>query len=241
MDAHTASHDLADENTVLFGTGKQGNAADFERDANERLRLANHADFRMADSTFSINFWIKPESHTGNTMFMIAKDGESGNREYFVHGQYSSQKRFFFSVFKAGNSENGVKTTADGVLGTWYMVYASYDHVANVQYIEQNRTASASKTTTTLQSSGASSFHIGSRSNNSLYTDGLIDLVGIWRRTLTTAERDTLYNGGAGQSYAQMTGAGGGTRRNAFIFSLAGVVIPAATIAGLYQEGAVAL
>ena len=34
---------------------------------------------------------------------------------------------------------------------------------------------------------------------------------------------------------------GAGTRRNAFIFSLAGVVIPAATIAGLYQEGAVAL
>lgn len=48
---------------------------------------------------------------------------------------------------------------------------------------------------------------IGSRPNGSLCWDGLIDEVGLWGRALTSGERTTLYNAGAGLAYPFSGGA----------------------------------
>ena len=48
---------------------------------------------------------------------------------------------------------------------------------------------------------GATGFEIGSSSGQSLFWDGLICEVGLWRRLLTAAELDFLYNSGAGRTY----------------------------------------
>ena len=44
------SHDLTDNNTVLYGTGKYGNAADFDLANVEYLSVADHADIAPDDS-----------------------------------------------------------------------------------------------------------------------------------------------------------------------------------------------
>lgn len=58
-DSHGAN-DLTDNNTVLYGTGKQGNGADFEATNSEYLNVAS--SLGAYNDTFTYSFWVNLES-----------------------------------------------------------------------------------------------------------------------------------------------------------------------------------
>ena len=205
-------------------------------------RITDNAAFNPGNTDFSFAIWW----YTGNTfhgenVYVLAKcttDTGSGGRQYDL-AYIGGTARFVWHI----NATAVVNASSLGVPAedTWYFIYVDHDATADLAGISVN----AGTLDTAAWSSGVQAktgdFAIGRLGSysGSLYADGGADSVGYWSRRLTGAERTELYNGGAGVAYADI--AGGGTTRAAMFFSLAGLAIPAATLAGLYKAGAVAL
>ena len=198
------SNDLADQNTVLFGAGKQGNAADYVAASAEGLWTASTADVSFADDDFTYALWCKLDLHTVNHDILSKYDSGGGKREYrlyFDHGQ----NRFIWRV-TSNPSSSGTAVNADELgnvsTGTWYFIVAWHDKTANVIGIQVNNGTAD----TTAQSLGCneSSSNLGVGIGAALganYWDGLIDEIGLWGRVLSADDKTALYGSGDGMTY----------------------------------------
>jgi hypothetical protein len=212
LDAH-GSNDLTDNNTVGTGTGKVGNARDFELSASETLSIASNSSLQTGDIDFTLAAWVQFESQAGDGG-VVGKYGYDANtREYLV--QYRVTQRYLaFLVSANGTAFSEVQASNFGTLSlaTWYFVVAWHDATANTINIQVNNSSPNSTSHSTGVLASSSLFRIGGVGNGSIinYFDGLIDEVGFWKRVLTSDERTELYNSGAGRDYAYITAGGGG-------------------------------
>lgn len=207
-DSHSTNH-LTDNNTVAQAAGKVGNAADFEADNTEYLSHASNAALQMGDIDFTICAWVNPES-LSSTMSVVSKDDDAASSRDYTFDISSSVARFYIN----GGGANEVDSTTTLSTATWYFICVWHDAAANTVNVQVNDgTAESASTGGTVPDTSAAEFRIGAReyAANENYFDGLIDQVGIWKRTLTAGERTTLYNGGAGISYATLSGGGAAT------------------------------
>jgi hypothetical protein len=194
---------LTDTNTVLYAAGKQGNAADFEEDNNERLTAASNSSIALSnDQALTIACWVYRESDSGFDIGIVAKNANSDHTDEYVLSDYSAGSGKY--RFKVGNgtSSTTVDSTTAPTNGAWHLVIAWHDPTADKLYISVNNETPAQATWTGGTYVGTSQLTIGGMTFNAgINYDGLIDEVGIWKRVLTADERTTLYNSGSGTTY----------------------------------------
>ena len=206
-DAH-GSNDLSDINTVGYAAGKKGNAADFEKDNSEHLKINDNASLSFGNESFTIVMWVKFESVSTVGQVVLSKwDWGVNKMEYEIAKPYGAY-RFSFKVSKDGLAETSViaNTFGDVSAGVWYFVAGVHDSVNDKLTIYVN-----DKFDSVSYSSGCndntSPFAIGAEFNSgaayALY-DGLVDEVAIWRRALTADELEWLYNSGNGRTYEDL-------------------------------------
>jgi len=222
-DSTANNNDLTDNNTVGQGTGVIDNCADFEEANTEYLTIANGDQTGLnMTSDFSISAWIKLESLPANDSEYAIVDRFQANDGYRINvfrtGGGTMQIR---RGIKNGGSQDNYDVTTTLNTGTWYHFVWTFKDTgkANKLYKDGNTTPISDQTGSIAPASVSSTLSLGSGSETpSRYMDGLIDLVGIWDRELTSAEVSELYNSGSGLSYADMSGGGSTFTPKAIMF-----------------------
>lgn len=217
IDAHS-THDLTDVNTVTSGTGKVGNARDFESGASEHFLLASNADVQMGDEDFTIAGWVNAESAPSSADMSVIQKTNGSDGEYFLQWRNAAgTDRFRFVVYGASGfgSEGVVTATTFGTpsIATWYFLVAWHDSVNNQLGIQVNDGTADTASHAAGVFTGTADFQMSGVTFSNFW-DGLLDEIGIWGRILTAQEKTWLYNGGNGRSYSDIVaGMTAGSRR----------------------------
>lgn len=197
-----SGNDLTDNNTVLFGTGKQGNAADFEQANSEWLSRVSGASLQTGDIDFTVCGWVNIESIAGGFDPCLAKKGATASREYQVRLD-SATNVFQFLVSSDGSTTTTLDYGSTFTTATWYFVIAWHDSVANTINLQVNNGVVASASYASGITAGAGNFQMSYNDWDTVgIYDGLMDEVAFWKRVLTAAERTYLYNSGAGRTWS---------------------------------------
>lgn len=199
------SNNLTDTNTVGTGTGIIHSARDFEQGSSEYFTIASNSTLQTGDIDFTWSAWVKMESNGDNMTILAKSDAFSDAREYFL-GYVQSANRFQFFVSQDGTGFGGsvsADTFGAPSTGVWYHIVAWHDATNNQLGIAVNAGTADTASYSSGVNSDTSAFQIGSREDDlTPKWDGLIDEVGFWKRVLTSDERTSLYNAGAGLTYA---------------------------------------
>jgi len=91
---------------------------------------------------------------------------------------------------------------------TWYVVVTYFTAATGIGSISVNDGVVDTAAKTGNPGVDNTRFTLGARAAPNEFWNGRIDQVGKWDRVLTAAEITYLYNGGAGRSYAEITGSG---------------------------------
>lgn len=210
-DAVVASaNDLTDTNTVTSTTGKVGTCAAFATATSESLRINSNASLQVT-SSFSVAAWVRMTT-LGNWGMVTKWNIYSGSGEYAL--AYANGYGFAFNVRDSGNTTTHLIVHASGVksTATWYFTTVVYDAAGPTIYINVNAGTRSSAAGPATPRSSTNAFCLGSYVQDN-FLDGDLDQVCFWKRAISTAEETTLYNGGAGLSYAAMVGSGGIVRQ----------------------------
>jgi hypothetical protein len=207
-----STNDLTDNNTVLYGTGKQGNGADFERDNTEYLSITDGAQTGLnLNNSFTISFWFKPETVGVDQMLVSKSDGSvSANGGWYVLLDASNQIEFLY-INSAGTNYalyyTGAQITS---AGSWYhiAITANVSAPSIAFYINGSSVGYTTyRAQTSITATNSSTFQVGGWTYGSLYSDGIIDELSIWSSVLTSGNIATIYNSGSGIAYS--SGGGG--------------------------------
>lgn len=199
------NNDLADGNTVLYGSGISGNAADFEMDDNEYLNIADNAYLSMGDIDMTITGWVYLESNT-QTQQIIWKYSSTGpSKEYMFYFDLATTT-FRWAVSGDGNVASIVVASNFGApsTATWYYFVLQHDATNNQIKISINNGTMNSLGHSTGIYDGNSDFSL-SRNSSTVDFDGMLDTTTIYKRLLTADELTWLYNSGAGRSCASIS------------------------------------
>lgn len=197
------SFDLTDVNTVGNNTGIISNAAQFVEANDEALTWADTGvQLSTNDADFTITAWAYLDSKPAASMTVVANSIASpASTKYLLWWNQSVDRFQFLSSLVSGIS------VLDSVIGspsldTWYFFVCWYDTNDSNFHMEINGGATQDGGGVETFNGNASQFQIGGRPNiggGSGYWDGRIDAVTFWKRVLTSDERATMYNSGAGR------------------------------------------
>lgn len=200
-DTTANNNDLSDNNTVGYGTGKYGNAADLERSNSEYLTI-NDNDYLSfgSEESFTLSAWVKLETGSNYHPIMAKTNGAATkNFEYDLDILDTQKPRFFVGSGSGASSAEWGSTISTG---TWYMITGWYDTDTDSVYVVVNDGNHVRAVATHEPHDGSDQFKIGTWSGANWFFDGLIDCAGVWGRcpkyTNGYAMIDSLYNGGAG-------------------------------------------
>lgn len=204
VDSH-GTNDLTDNATVLYGTGKKGNAADFETSNSEFLSKTDTADLSFTGD-FSWAGWINLESLTVNQC-IVGKWNTSGeNRSYAFFISTGAKLRSYISSDGTNAGTTKIFFTQTGFsTATWYHLAVAYDASAGTMDYWINGAAQTQLTghNTSVYDSTAS-FGLGNSFGDFAYFDGLIDEFAVWNRLIDGTDVSALYNGGDGLTYSEI-------------------------------------
>jgi hypothetical protein len=211
IDAHAAFDLTETSGTIASAAGIVGTSRDFELTADtEYFVRADEAGISVGDEDFTVCAWINAESLTSNHV-IFAKNLAAGNQQSWRLRVIATTFLFQFSVSPDGTTTvTSVSATTFGAASTatWIFIVAWHDAAANTISIQVNDGTVDSTAHTTGVFDSTAGLSIGAGDANVQNWDGLIDECGYWRRVLTSGERTSLYNGGAGLAYP-LTVAGG--------------------------------
>lgn len=206
-DSQGTNH-LTDINTVTAVSGKQGNAADFEKDNLEYLSRPSSAQLQMSTSDIYIGAWIKIEDTIVANPAVVSKLG-TNNKEFNIRLNPSGTVDFVV-YDSAGTSSSFATSTTALAYGQWYYVEGWTDKANRTVYVNINNGTPGSATWGSNENrngAGTSNFLVGARDwNGSIgnYWDGWMDEVIYFKRLLSPAERAWLYNSGQGRAYSEL-------------------------------------
>lgn len=201
-----ASYDLTEVNSVLFGTGKQGNAADFELSNSEYLYHAT-TDTALNPSganLFTVAAWFNVESLTGTHVIAVNKKTSNSIGDcYKIY--VASDGSVNCQTWASSGSFLTIDSGVDVGVGEWHHV-AFVKHATNDWRVYVDGVLRATSTSTRSNAStGLNGISIGAEdaggSGINNYFDGLIDEVGVWTTALTDVDIRDLYNNGDGLPY----------------------------------------
>ncbi len=189
------SNDLTDVNTVLFTSGKIGNAAIFVGANSEKLSQdPGVVGAFNGDVDWTMACWVKPG---------VNETAWVAGRYWGVWRGWNIQRdanRFYVQVRNSADDATTIVYDPIGdnyVAGTWYLVIAWHDSTADTVNISREPTSTGDGSgahSTGCFTNSLAPFNIG---GNTIYDNNEMDLVGLWDRVLTSDERTELYNLGA--------------------------------------------
>lgn len=201
-DSH-GSFTLTDNNTVGYGTGKQGNASFMQSGAAESLTRDDEAGLDFTGD-WTLSGWINSGFIDSSTRRVLTKYRTSPvtDREFLI--QIGTDNKIILAVYKSDGA--GVSAKWDTALSasTWYHVSAWCDHTNDVIGIAINAGTPVTTAWTGTVNNGGAQLMFGNYSGaSSGYWDGYHDEWCWYGRILTSDERDWLYNGATGRNYTE--------------------------------------
>ena len=197
------SNDLTDVNTVLAATGKINDGADFESSNSERLTTST--PFTTATTNFSYSFWFKAES-VGAFQTLL----QFGRQANFVWLYLTNASPATLSLVKDNLAVYNSSTTISA--GSWYHIVGVKDGDSGTNFTHYVNGVAAGTGSMGSVSTPSILSQVGIYTGDGLTylypTDGIIDELGIWSRSLTSGEVSDLYNSGAGLGYDDFGGGG---------------------------------
>jgi hypothetical protein len=196
-DIVTGRHPLRLLSTALTTTaGKVGNATVFNGAG--VFYSPHHADL-PGDFDFTFSCWVYMTSKSATKDFISRWSGT----QQIIIGYVTGTDRFRFVVRNRTNTANPIvyaNNLGSPSINTWYHIVCWHDATADTINIQVNDGTVDSLAHADGVNAGADLFLIGGRSSGDA-ANAYIDEVGYWKRVLTSGERTSLYNGGAGITY----------------------------------------
>lgn len=192
---------------VTQQVGIVGNAAGFALTSSQYLSRTSNSTLQFGNKDWTVCAWAYLNSLPASDMQVVSKQ-QSGAGEYSMVWKPAGP-RFLLDI-KAG-SGTYVLSLASSVIvttATWYMVVTSFTAATGIGSISVNDGVVDTAAKTGNPGVDNTLFCIGARATPGEFFNGRIDQVGKWNRVLTAAEITYLYNGGAGRSYAEISGGG---------------------------------
>lgn len=204
-DSTLSNNDLADNNTVTYGTGLLGNACDFESTNSEYLNIADASQVGLdLSSSFSFSFWFKLESFTDGLLIAKNDNHSSGYMVMVTDGGGADGVSLYDS------SETPWKVAHDLDVGVWYHAVVVYDSGTTHTWINGTKVATLGGVGSV--SGNAAYFSLGrTQVYNSNFYDGMLDEVAVFNSALSTSTVLALYNSGTPLCYDCEIGGGGTT------------------------------
>lgn len=184
---------------VSSSTSVFGNAAYLLSTDTDYFTVADNAALSFVDEDLTISVWARVETIAGNDRRVINK----GNGIFTGEYSYSLRWQNSSSLWRWGvsnGSATGFVNSSTATSGVYQHLICYHDATANeVGIIVNNGTAA-----TVSYSSGlfddSGTLYIGQDPTFNVPFDGYIDDIAIWRRRLTAAEIEYLYNSGSGRN-----------------------------------------
>ena len=195
-------NNLTDNNTVGYGAGKIGNAADFERNNSEYLSISDASQTGL-DITGEISAfaWIKLETKASvlgspPPAILGKYNTVTNGRSYAIYIGHTDDK---IGVNLSPNGSDFTTMYSSSILttATWYHVGFTLNQTTDKIQIYLNGSADGSSVAYTGNIyNSATAFTIGTyyyNSSPSRFIDGLIDEAIIWNTCLTADEIADVY------------------------------------------------
>lgn len=169
-------------------------AAQFTGANLEYLSIADNPALSVANEDFTFCGWVYLDSASGADT-VIGKMDSVGQLEYHVR---IDSGVISFEVFSDGTtsaevSANYAKATGPALgTATWHFFVAWYDATADTINIQVNNGVINSDSHANGAFNGTSSFRLGNTGFGT-YFDGRMRSIGFWKRILSAAEREWLY------------------------------------------------
>jgi hypothetical protein len=181
-------------NAATSGAGKIGNAM---------LTLSSSAQYANAGNTglsyngteFSFAGWFKINTNA-NAYQVLLNKGTSSAREYNLYYRKSDAK-LLFSVYTGTALAGPEAIITSMVENVWFFVYGEIVGSA-IKLSVNNGPLMSSTLTTAASTSTSADLFIGNGDTAGSSLNGGVDELRIYGRSLTSGEREYLYNGGYG-------------------------------------------
>lgn len=198
-DATGRGNDLTPTNTPGNTSGKVGNGVALVAASSHYLVRSSTSDLECGNVDFTLAFWMNFTTVI-NLMTVVCKDQTSVSRSYRV--DYNNSALRFFTFQSGGGVAGQIAPAFTPATGTWYFVCAWQDVTANTVNLQIDNGSVNTATRTATPGTTAADFTVGKGASASAqYFNGIVDEIGLWKRVLTSTERTTLYNSGAGRTY----------------------------------------
>ncbi len=199
------AYNLTDVNSVVQGTGKVNQDADFGTSNTTDYFYVNGANpVTSFDADYSMACWYKINTEPAlNTFYILYTEGHTIGISAIKYKDVSGTKRLTLERYNGINDDLG---NYDVTLGTANFVHimATYVFSTKIMTLYVNN---ASHATLTGHAGSAGGYNLGF----SMDTDGdpnlgnflgdfQVDECGVWNKVLSAQERTDLYNGGSGQT-----------------------------------------
>lgn len=200
-DSH-GSNTLTDTNTVGSTTGIISNAANFVGASSEYLTRASTDLGQTGD--FAVEIWL----NTTHDAAALTKGLIGKTAQFSIEHKQDNNTLFTVLDSVSGFSQANHATLIND--GGWHQLICKYlqsDKKTRIA-LDGGAYTLAGGAVTNGPATGSSDFFLAATEASSFWT-GAMDLVRIWTRDVTDAEKTWLYNAGAGRSYADIVAEGG--------------------------------
>jgi hypothetical protein len=214
-DSHTNELDLTRNGPMNWtGDGKPGNAAIFASADVSKLTHADNDLFDVAgDPSFTWAFWMRADTvvDTGqHTLVCKGPNNDKNASPYFIQidgfGSGNAKLSFFIGDGASTESAGTATDTIQADNNTWHFIVCTYNNAVPdlTIYVDNSLSFNTSVSITPVSTSDSLTIGASGAAGPLRLYDGDIDSLAFWKRILTSEERASLYNSGAGKSYSEL-------------------------------------
>lgn len=201
------SNTLTNFNTTTFTAGKLNNGADGgTTNTNKYLRGTNIFTDAETTSSWSVSFWVRfttlpiaaAQADFGATVVQVGA-GKKKVQFSYLGGTGAGTGVCLFNV---GSSIVRYDTNFNLSAGIWYNIVYTYDGTTGKIYVDavERFSGSVSFTNRADTVEVGFSFWLANGSGGE-FTSGILDEIGVWKKTLTGTEVSQLYFNGTGRTH----------------------------------------
>lgn len=187
----------------VYVTQNTGFAVSLTAASSQYLSVASNSTLQTGGTSFTVAAWVYCTSLGTYHTIMGKWTQVVATSEWRL--KVDNAGNVSFSIMQGG-AESAVAAGVTIGTNAWHFVVGWYDSVAGTIYVQLDNGTVASSSVAGGTTNTGTAFTIGAdlQSGGANFFDGRIDEAAFWKRTLTTAERTTLYNAGAALSYGQV-------------------------------------
>jgi parallel beta-helix repeat protein len=183
-------------NGATYGTGVNGtsNTAFSFDGVDDYVNIADNASLEFT-TQMTADAWFNTSTTAAGLGQIVNKMGPSGNYAYSLMRSGSGIRADFSSDGNGGGNYVTI-SSASGLLtaGEWYHAAVTFNSGLAKLYLNGVEVASSTLSISNIYASGNSAVNLGRDGGNIQFFSGRIDDVGLYNRSLTAAEINTIVN-----------------------------------------------